>query len=85
MNEMNISEYDFKKRPNADCNPRGEMINTLVDAKNICKNNKQCQGVIESNISDSEGYYVCPTNATTLFGNDIKTSLFEKIIIGKIC
>ena len=79
-----VSEYDFKERMNADCNPRGKNLNTLESAKEECKNSKQCQGVLHDALTDPNSYYLCPEDATTTFDNDIKSSLFEKRMIGKI-
>ena len=69
---------------NADCNPRGKNLKTLESAKEECKNSKQCQGVLYDAFTDPNNYYLCPEDATTTFDNDIKSSLFEKRMIGKI-
>ena len=79
-----ISEYDFKNRSNTDCDPRGDEFSTLEDAIKECKTEKRCQGIIIGNVNDINRYNVCPTNATTSFGNHINTILSEKIIIGKV-
>lgn len=79
-----ISEYDFEQHFNTKCDPKGELVSTLEDGQNACKSTKQCQGVMSDTSSDTHGYFLCPTNATTSFGIDIKTSLHKKIIIGKI-
>ena len=81
---INLSEYDFKNRSNTDCDPNGGEFSTLKDAQEECKNEKRCQGVIIGNGNDTNKYTLCPTNATTSFGNHINTILSEKIIIGKI-
>ena len=81
---IDISEYDFKNRSNTDCDPIGDEFSTLKDAKEECENEKRCQGVIIWNFNDINRYNLCPTNATTSFGNHISTILSEKIIIGKI-
>ena len=81
---INFSEYDFKNRSNTDCDPNGGEFSTLKDAQEECKNEKRCQGVIIGYGSDTNRYTLCPTNATTSFGNHINTTLSEKIIIGKL-
>ena len=79
-----FSEYDFKERINADCNPKGNQSNTFEDAKKECKNSKQCQGVLQDPSNDPPSYYLCPEDTTPTFGNDIKSTLFEKKLIGRI-
>ena len=79
-----FSEYDFKERINADCNPKGNQSNTFEDAKNECKNSKQCQGVLQDPSNDPPSYYLCPEDTTPTFGNDVKSTLFEKKLIGRI-
>ena len=69
---------------NADCNPRGKNLNTLESAKEECKNSKQCQGVLQDASNDPPSYYLCPEDTTPTFGDDIKSSLLEKQIIGII-
>ena len=60
------------------------MFPELEDAKNACKSSKGCQGVINGTSVDVQAYYLCPTNATTIYDKDVKTCMFEKIIIGKV-
>ena len=81
---LSISEYAFKNRSNTDCDPRGVEYSSLNVAKKECKYNKGFQGVIIGSFNDAERYTLCPTNATTSFGNHINTTLSEKIIIGKV-
>ena len=79
-----FSEYDFKERINADCNPKGNQSNTFEDAKKECKNSKQCQGVLNDTSTNPPSYYLCPEDTTPTFGNDVKSTLFEKKLIGRI-
>ena len=79
-----VSEYNFKERMKVDCNPKGNKANTLEDAKKECKNDKQCQGVLQDASNDPPSYYLCPEDTTPTFGDDIKSSLLEKQIIGII-
>ena len=82
-NYLPISEYDFEKQSNTQCDPIGEAFNTLDGAQNVCKSSKHCQGIIKDTSNDQQNYHLCPANATTSLGIDIKTSFYKKIIIGK--
>ena len=78
-----ISGYDFKTLGNTDCSPRGEWVETLTEAENVCKNDKNCNGILDIDCNGNNNYYICPKNATTLSDKSIESCVYEKYIIGK--
>ena len=67
-----ITEYDFERRNNTDCAPRGEEFSSADEAEKACKSEKLCQGVLYVPSSSSNAHYLCQKNATTVSGDDIK-------------
>ena len=78
-----ISEYDFKKRLNTYCDPKGDMFQNVEEAKRECKSTHGCQGVLDTTPSGQQGFYLCPTTSKTSSEDGSQDTLFQKFIIGK--
>ena len=76
-------DFEFEQLSHTSCKHGGQELETLEDAKDECKGNKQCIGVFQDNRYDDEHYYICLKNATILNDIQIKGSLYKKFPIGK--
>ena len=94
LSQIAISEYEFKERAKTNCEPKGNVFQSLEDANIWCESDKTCQGVLVTNTivdatttSDTPtfntSFHLCPVTATITYNNDIQNSFFEKLISGK--
>ena len=65
-----------------DCITFGEEFETLNEAQNECKRNKQCKGVLDSECNGKSSY-LCPQNSTISSNNGIDSCIQEKYAIGE--
>ena len=86
---MKNLEYNFIKIDSKNCNPRSDSeFDTLEEAENECKHNKQCKAVLDHGCNQQQSFLCLREDETT--GNedekrsidDIESCVYEKFAIG---
>ena len=84
MNIINhaISAYDFERVLNINCSPGEESFTSLENAKDECKINENCMGVLQKNCTEDQDYYECFKNETSSSQSQIESCFYKKFSIG---
>ena len=79
-----IVDYDFEQLYNTHCSHEDKAFETLEDAKNECKINKECTGVLKKNCADDKDYYECLKTSTMSTDPLYEGCIYKKFPIGKL-
>ena len=76
--------YDFEKLLNTHCSHEDKAFETLEMAKDECKINKECIGVIQKNCADDKDYHECLKTSTLATDISNEGCVYKKFSIGKL-
>ena len=78
-----ILAYGYKEFLNKQCedNQYGQFSD-IKDAKQACKEDKNCSAVYDVGCGDGSIYHLCPDKKGILFDSNV-SCIHEKIIVGK--
>ena len=66
----------------AKCSITGNKHSTMEVAKEACKNDKKCDGLLSQQCENDGDYHICLNNGTIEYGDTISSCVYEKQIRG---
>ena len=75
--------YGFKKYLNKDCDQhKYSQFSTIADARQACKQDKNCSAITDVNCGDGQMFHLCPNTKDILNYSEL-SCIHEKVILGK--
>ena len=79
-----LLEYEFKMFSHTVCDIIEERLDTLQDAKDACKFDSKCEGILNHGCGTTKEFSLCQKGSTRTTNAEFQSCVYVKIAIGTI-